>query len=206
MKKVLITSGPTRQYIDTVRFITNDSTGFMGKTLAQAFLKKNFKVKVVTGPVAIKYPVKACVKKVLTADEMYDEVKKSFSSTDVFIFAAAVCDWAVKASPRKIHSKALKISFYPAVDVAKEIGKIKENKISVGFALEDEIDIGRAFKKMREKNFDVIVLNKRSALSSNFTTGILISKKGDAVFFNKIRKENLSELILKEVLKCMKKK
>jgi len=206
MKNVLITSGPTRQYIDTVRFITNTSSGFMGKVLAQSFLKKNFKVKIITGPVTIKYPEKACVKEVLTADEMYDEVKKNFSSTDIFVFAAAVCDWTVKTSPRKIHSRSLKINLYPAVDVAKEIGKIKGKKISVGFALEDEIDVERALKKMRNKNFDLIVLNKKSALSSCFTTGILISKKGDAVFFNKIRKEKLSDLILEEVCKCREKK
>ena len=171
---LLITAGGTREYIDPVRFITNASSGKMGYALAQAALKANHKVTLITTPVDQQSPKAAKIFKVETTDEMFKAVQKHFNRCDCLIMAAAVADYTpVKQAKSKIRktNKPLAIKLKPTVDILKWAGKNKnKNQIVVGFALEDKAVRTRAGKKLREKNLDMIVANRPNAIGSSEST------------------------------------
>jgi len=200
VKEVIITAGPTRQYIDTVRFITNDSSGQQAKRIAEEFIKKKFKVTIVSGPVNIKYPSKCSVIRVVTADEMYKAASKNIKGKAAAVFAAAVCDLKCAASKKKIKKKGFfSLKFTNAVDIAATLsGRAK--CVTAGFALEDSLDADEALRKMREKNFDIIVLNILSALSSKRTSGYIIDRREEEAFmFNDASKKSLAGILCEKI-------
>ncbi|MEO0279161.1 MAG: bifunctional phosphopantothenoylcysteine decarboxylase/phosphopantothenate--cysteine ligase CoaBC, partial [candidate division WOR-3 bacterium] len=156
-KNVLITAGPTREYIDPVRFISNGSSGKMGYSIARCAVNRGANVTLITGPVNIEAPNKATVVKVTSAIEMLDEVTKRREETDIFIFAAAVADYRPKTSYKsklKKEDEEIKtIELEKNPDIAKTIGMIKKsNQVIVGFAAETENLIENAQRKLKEKN------------------------------------------------------
>lgn len=161
---VLITSGPTYEPIDPVRFIGNFSTGKMGSALAECFAKNGANVVFVTGPAKV-LPVHPNIEivKVTTAAEMFDVVNDRFSKSHIAILAAAVADYTPdKVANSKIKRKTdvLSIDLVPTKDIAASIGsKKKRNQLVVGFALETDNEQGNALKKLKAKNLDLIVLN-----------------------------------------------
>ncbi len=138
-KKILITSGPTYEYIDPVRFIGNNSSGKMGIALANDCIKRGASVVLISGPVSIPLPAGAEICKVTSASEMYDAVLKYYSEMDIIIFAAAVADY----TPEEISVKKIKksdndlvIKLKNSTDIAASIGSMKKDgQIFVGFAL-----------------------------------------------------------------------
>ncbi|MFH1353397.1 MAG: phosphopantothenoylcysteine decarboxylase [bacterium] len=199
---VLITAGPTREYIDTVRFITNASSGIMAREIAAVFLKKKYEIRIISGPVSVKFPGGSRVIPVLTASEMYEKVKDNFKWADILFFAAAPCDWKPSArSPVKMRKKKrCKLCLKSTVDIAKRVLRGKSFRVSVGFALEDDLDVPAALKKKAEKKFDFIVLNRRDAISNIETTGFILGD-GTALMFNEISKKNLAEILWEVVCK-----
>lgn len=163
-KKVLITAGPTIEYIDPVRYITNHSSGKMGYALAETLANEGALVTLVSGPTPQKlnHP-NVTVINVSTTKEMYGECLTVFPKTDITILAAAVSDFQpVQFAEQKIKNKktGFSIQLKPTTDIAKEFGKQKnQNQIIVGFALETENEQENAQKKLESKNFDLIVLN-----------------------------------------------
>lgn len=151
-KTVLVTAGPTREYIDPVRFITNASSGLLGYTIAETFSKK-FNVILVSGPTLLKPKKNIKFYQVETSQQMFNVVKKIFSKTDIFIATAAVCDYKIKNFSKtkiKKQNKQLKLSFIPTVDILKYCGKHKtKNQILVGFALETDNGLKNAIKKIK---------------------------------------------------------
>ncbi|MHC4644778.1 MAG: phosphopantothenoylcysteine decarboxylase domain-containing protein [Planctomycetota bacterium] len=170
----LITAGGTREYIDPVRFISNASSGRMGFALVRAALKDGHRVTVIAAPAALRPPVGAGIVEVETAEEMFEAVKRHFPRCDCLIMAAAVSDYTpVRPAKSKIKrsGKALTIKLKPTADILKWAGGHKKrNQIVVGFALEDRDLRANAERKLREKNLDMIVVNRPAAIGAAKST------------------------------------
>ena len=173
-KSFLITSGPTHEPVDAVRFIGNHSSGKMGLELAQNAASKGANVIVISGPVST-YPdhPNINVVKVQSAIEMYEATKKYHKENDVVIFAAAVSDFAPEKTfdkKRKREEGDFTIKLKENPDIARELGKVKgKNQLHIGFALETHNEKEYALKKLKEKNFDWIVLNSMQDSGAGFS-------------------------------------
>jgi phosphopantothenoylcysteine synthetase/decarboxylase len=178
-KTVLITAGPTREYLDPVRFISNASSGKLGISIAKVF-KKKFKVILICGPTGVKPPKDVKTVFVETSQAMFHKVKKFFPKCDIFISTAAVADY----KPKKFVSKKIKktnkpytLVLEPTVDILHYCGKHKlKTQLLVGFALETDHGIKNAIKKLVEKNLDYIILNPKQSLNSDYITATIIDK------------------------------
>lgn len=171
-KNILITSGPTQESIDPVRFIGNHSTGKMGASIAYEFANRGAKVTFVSGPVG-HYPNHPNIEvtKVQSAEEMFAASKEVYPKTDIAVFTAAVADYRPKeVAPSKIKKKenALEITLVPNPDIAKELGTAKKHQFTVGFALETDEEEVNALHKMKSKNLDMIVLNSLNHQGAGF--------------------------------------
>ncbi|MEM6522833.1 MAG: bifunctional phosphopantothenoylcysteine decarboxylase/phosphopantothenate--cysteine ligase CoaBC [Bacteroidota bacterium] len=172
-KKILITAGPTYEAIDPVRFIGNNSSGKMGYAIARQAAKLGGKVHLVSGPSAeIANHPGITVEKVNSAEEMFNACLNQFESADVSVLAAAVADYKPSTiAPQKIkkQSDSLNIDLIRTRDIAAELGTKKTNgQLIVGFALETENEIENARKKIKTKNFDLIVLNSLNDSGAGF--------------------------------------
>ncbi|GAB6166528.1 phosphopantothenoylcysteine decarboxylase [Thermostilla marina] len=175
--RVLITSGPTREYLDPVRYLSNASSGRMGAALAEAFLKAGHEVVVVSGPVHIRYPEDARVVSVVTTDEMLDAVRREFVACDGMIGAAAPCDYRPATySSRKIskRGRGWQLELIETPDILADLGTEKGDRWIVGFALETEKLHEHALAKLVRKNCDLIVVNRAEAIDAVSTeVGVL---------------------------------
>ena len=163
-KKVLITAGPTKEFIDPVRYITNASSGKMGYALAEVARDFGAEVHLLSGPVSLTPPngnVNTTI--IQTAKEMYETAAASFKDVDIAIFTAAVADYAPKTiATQKIKKQgdSMRLELVKTHDIAAELGKLKKkHQFTVGFALETENELQHAKEKLKSKNFDMIVLN-----------------------------------------------
>ena len=162
-KRVLITSGPTHEPIDPVRYIANRSSGKQGHAIARAAAEAGAEVTLVSGPVAIADPPGVKVVRVETARDMLAAVEKSMP-TDVFIAAAAVADWRVEAAGEKIKKGAggpPKLGLVENPDILATIAARKEGRprLVVGFAAETEKVVEHAMAKLARKKCDLVVAN-----------------------------------------------
>ena len=196
--KVLISAGPTREYIDPVRFISNPSTGKMGYLIAEYAKKKGFDVILVSGPTYLKPPEGVKLIKVETAEEMQKEILKNFPKVDLLIMAAAVSDWRpfrkFKNKLKRKNQWTLKL--IPNPDILKSVAKIKkESQKVVGFALETEDIIKNAEKKLKEKKLDLIIGNTPDFFGKGKKSDVwFIFKDGKVINF-KIKKEQIPSKI-----------
>ena len=169
--RILITAGGTREYIDPVRFISNASSGKMGYALARTAIKAGHKVTLITAPTALKPPGQAKLVKVETAAQMFKAVKKHLESCDCLIMAAAVTDYTpVRPAKTKIKrtGKSMTVKLKPTPDILKwAASRKKKTQIVVGFALEDKAVRTHAQKKLKDKNLDMIVVNKPTAIGAD---------------------------------------
>lgn len=170
MAHIVITSGPTRQYLDPVRYLTNASSGRMGTALAQAALDLGHEVTVVSGPVNIEYPSKAKVSWVTTTQEMLEEARIAFTNADGLIGAAAPCDYMpehVETSKLQKNGNELTLHLKETPDI---VATLAANKLSkqwvVAFALETQDIRFRAIVKLSRKACDMIVSNSAQAMNS----------------------------------------
>jgi phosphopantothenoylcysteine decarboxylase/phosphopantothenate--cysteine ligase len=191
-KTVLITSGPTEEPIDPVRFIGNRSSGKMGAALAQVAVELGARVRIVSGPVALTYPKPANVIPVTTAEEMFKAVESEFDQSDIAIFAAAVADYrprSVADEKMKKGSNTLNIELEPTRDILASFGpKKKPGQLVIGFALETENEIENARVKLEKKNCDLIVLNSLKNQGAGFAVD---TNKVTFVSHNKTREFEL---------------
>lgn len=170
MAKILITSGPTREYLDPIRFISNQSSGRMGSALAAAAIDFGHDVCVVSGPVQVSYPEAAEVVSIETTSEMQDAVIEHFPSCDGMIAAAAPCDFRPKVfadSKMKKTGDGINVEFTETSDILATVSREKRtDQWAVGFALETDNGIENAMKKLIEKQLNLIVLNGPDAMNS----------------------------------------
>lgn len=163
-KKILLTAGPTYEKIDPVRFIGNYSTGKMGFALAEEFAGRGAEVTLIAGPVELQ-TVHPSIHRinVESAGEMFDQVMKRASESDIVVSCAAVADFTPKSKSEtklKRGSDDLILKLEPTHDIAAELGRRKkEGQILVGFALETNDEQCNALLKLKKKNLDLIVLN-----------------------------------------------
>lgn len=209
-KKVLITSGPTQEALDPVRFISNHSSGKMGAALADSFASQGAKVHLILGKGA-KKPQHASIQihSVTSAAEMYEAAANLHPQADIAVFAAAVADYAPKhVAEEKIKKagEAMTIELVKNVDIAYSLGKEKgHHQIHVGFALETENEEFHAKEKLGKKNFDLIVLNSMREEGAGFQKDTnkvrIFSKDGSEVNSEVLPKEKIADLILERIKK-----
>lgn len=170
MARILITSGPTRQYLDPVRYLTNASSGQMGCALAEAALQQGHEVVIVSGPVELAYPPAAEVLRVVSTEEMLQAAQAVFPRCDGLIGAAAPCDYRpVVVSQGKIQKtgQPLVLHLVETPDVVATLAASKSpRQWVVGFALETDDARFRALAKAEKKSCDLMVLNGPTAMHS----------------------------------------
>ena len=161
-KKILITSGPTQEPIDDVRFITNRSSGKMGVALAKAALLMGAEVTMIAGPQEARIPLQLTVIRVRTALEMLGAMKGQAPQHDWIIGAAAVADYRLEnPSPGKLRrsESSLQISLIPNPDIIAEAARLAPNARVIGFAAEPSTDLSIAKEKIRKKSLFAIAAN-----------------------------------------------
>lgn len=211
--RVLITAGPTYEKIDPVRFIGNYSSGKMGIAITKECLKRNIEVELILGPVSESlyndiHSDLLHITHVESANEMYEACMNIYPKCNVAILSAAVADFTPEiVSDQKIKRKGeMTIHLIPTKDIAASLGKIKENRILVGFALETNDEEVNAIDKMKRKNFDFIVLNSLQDKGAGFrhdTNKItIIDKEKKTVFPLKTKTECASDIIDKMLEYC----
>lgn len=185
MARILITSGPTRQYLDPVRYLTNASSGRMGSALAEAMLAAGHEVVVVSGPVEIAYPPAAQVVNVVSTEEMLSACRDLFPACDGLVGVAAPCDYRpVRVAEGKIQKtgQPLELHLIETPDVVATLGAEKKpGQWLVGFALETDDQRLRALAKLEKKSCDLMVLNGPQAMNALTTEVELLDKQGQVV-------------------------
>ena len=154
-KRLLVTAGPTIEFIDPVRGITNFSSGKMGYSIAQAAVEMGAEVTLVSGPTALTQPLGATLIPVVSAQEMLDAVMQHISGQDIFISVAAVADYRPgKTSTQKIKKKDqnLMLELVPNIDILSSVSAMENPPFCVGFAAESENLMEYAEKKRLQKN------------------------------------------------------
>ena len=170
-KKILVSAGPTYEFIDPVRFIGNHSSGKMGFAIAEEAASRGASVTLITGPVHLTTPEQVYRKDVVSAEEMKNSILHYFDDSDVLIMAAAVADYKPKVvSDEKIKKKnaELSLELVKTDDILKEIVKNKKQQFVVGFALETNNEQENAKQKLVHKNLDAIVLNSLNDTGAGF--------------------------------------
>lgn len=211
-KKIIVTAGPTIESVDPMRYITNRSTGKMGYSIANEAIKRGADVTLISGPTNLTPPqnLKKLVK-IESAQDMYDAVINNLDENDVIIKSAAVADYKPKNYSNKKIKKSdddLVIELDRNKDIAYEIGKIKNNKILVGFAAETNDLLENATNKIKKKNLDFIVANDLTKEGAGFgvDTNIvkIIDKEGNITDYPKMKKEEVANVILDKVKSLLK--
>ncbi|MEE8573926.1 MAG: bifunctional phosphopantothenoylcysteine decarboxylase/phosphopantothenate--cysteine ligase CoaBC [Thermodesulfobacteriota bacterium] len=203
---VLVTAGPTREMIDPVRFLSNPSTGWMGYALASAAKRRGAKVILISGPTQKDSPPGIDAIQIESAAEMQAAVKEEYPSSTVVIMCAAVADYRPSSAHKekiKKEKKKLTVEFDRTVDILKELGKNKDDRVLVGFALETEHMIENATKKLKEKHLDMVVANGPKALSSPVNEVAIVTMEGEEAhseIMPELTKEELSNKILDRII------
>ena len=203
MAHVLITSGPTRQFIDPVRYLTNASSGYMGACLANACLTQGHKVTIVSGPVHLDYPDAATVVPVITTNEMLQAATTLFAEVDGVIGVAAPCDYSPEiVSDTKLQKTGdgLTLHLRETPDVIATLGSRKrKDQWVVGFALETDDQRFRALRKLEAKCCDLIVLNGPTAMNSSTNAIEILDASGEVLLQQHDTKQNIANAILETI-------
>ncbi len=200
--RILITAGPTREYIDPVRYVSNASSGRIGAALAAAALAQGHCVTLVCGPVAFEPPAVDELVRVTSAAEMLDAVAARFDACDVFIAAAAVADYRPAArADRKVKKSEGKITLElePTADILAEMSRRKAGQVLVGFCLESEDLAARARGKLKAKGLDLVVANSPEAIAADRQDALLIARDGACERLTQVTKEDLAARVLAAV-------
>jgi phosphopantothenoylcysteine decarboxylase/phosphopantothenate--cysteine ligase len=203
MAHILITSGPTRQYVDPVRYLTNASSGRMGHGLAWAALERGHQVTVISGPVALRYPRSAQVIDVVTTEEMMDAAREVFPDCDGLIGAAAPCDYRPERVARQKIAKTgdpLLLRLVETPDIVATLGAEKRtDQWVVGFALETTDPHFRAITKLEKKRCDLIVLNGPAAMNAMDNDVEILDSRGEVIRQLSGSKERVAKGIVREI-------
>ena len=202
--KALVTAGPTREYIDPVRYISNESSGKQGYEIAIALNKLGIRTTLISGPSNLASPKGIKVKKIISADEMFNEVKKTLP-VDLAVCTAAVADFKPAGKNKnKIKKDKLKfksINFINNNDILDFLSKNNRNrpKIVAGFSAETKNVIKNSTQKMKDKNCDLIFANdvskKEIGFNSDFNKVSMIDQKGNIKIIPKNKKSFIANKI-----------
>ena len=207
-KKILVSAGPTYEFIDPVRFIGNHSSGKMGFAIAEEAASRGASVTLITGPVHLTTPEQVYRKDVVSAEEMKNAILHYFDDSDVLIMAAAVADYKPKVvSDEKIKKKnaELSLELVKTDDILKEIVKNKKQQFVVGFALETNNEQENAKQKLVHKNLDAIVLNSLNDTGAGFghdTNKVTIITANEEITYTLKSKKEVAVDILNFIEGC----
>ncbi|MCF6192761.1 MAG: bifunctional phosphopantothenoylcysteine decarboxylase/phosphopantothenate--cysteine ligase CoaBC [Kangiellaceae bacterium] len=209
-KRVLITAGPTVEAIDPVRYISNHSSGKMGYALAQAAVSAGAKVTLVSGPVSLIAPEGLSLKQVVSAADMFTEVKAQLSSCDLFIGCAAVADYtATKVAEQKIKKDAneMQLSLTKNPEILSWVASQKNRPFVVGFAAESQKLEAFAAQKLKNKNLDMICANDIGAKHTGFNSDnnkiLILDKDGGKLELATASKLSIATDIIKTISEKM---
>ena len=203
-KKVLVTAGPTREYLDPVRFITNRSSGKMGYAIAEVAHQRGAEVILISGPVSIEAPIGISPIFIQTTNELYQAVMSKVDSVDVIIMAAAVADYQAKSVAdqkikKSLATNELTLLLQPTIDIAADLGKKKKKEqILITFAAETENLTENAKRKLKSKNCDLVVANDITDPEAGFdleTNVVTLIDKEDSYQLPVMSKKKVAENI-----------
>jgi phosphopantothenoylcysteine decarboxylase/phosphopantothenate--cysteine ligase len=197
--RFLITAGPTREFLDPVRYISNRSSGKMGYAIAEAARSISPHVILVSGPTALTPPRNVEFVAVTTAQEMADTVWSRFENADICIMAAAVCDFRPKnTAAQKLKKSAFAgtLALEPTPDILAELGRRKQKQVLIGFAVETEDMESQARRKLAQKQLDFIVANDAGAFDATTNRVTLIANDGKIKRFSEMPKIDLAAIIV----------
>ena len=207
--KALVTAGPTREYIDPVRYISNESSGKQGHEIAEALSRLGIETTLITGPTNLVSNKNIKTKKIITASEMFETVKKNLP-VDIAVCAAAVTDFKpIYKSKSKLKKDNLKFKSFELqknVDIVEFLGKNNKHrpKIVIGFAAETENLDKNALSKLKQKNCDIIIANdvskKDSGFNSDYNRVSIIDNSGKIKVVKKNKKSFIANIIADIIL------
>ena len=210
-KVITITAGPTREQIDPVRFISNNSSGKMGYALAEAAIELGASVNLVSGPVSLNADKSINLYKVNSASEMSESVNKFMKSSDIFIGCAAVSDFKpLEYSSIKIKKEDLvnpEIELEMNTDILSNVANTYKSSFVVGFAAETSDVANNAKKKLKTKNLDMIISNDVSDKSIGFDVDeneVNVITLNETIFLKRDKKIRIAREILKIIAKNIK--
>jgi len=202
-KTITITAGPTREQIDPVRYISNNSSGKMGYALADAARLQGANVNLVSGPVSLTANKGINLFKINSADEMLNKVFECMESSDIFISCAAVADFKPtnysNTKIKKEDSENLEINLQKNHDILSEVSKRHSSAYIVGFAAETSNVNDNANKKLNSKNLNMIISNDVSDKSIGFDSDdneVHVITKNETIFLKKNKKIKIAREIL----------
>ncbi len=204
----IVTTGPTREYIDPVRFISNESSGKQGYEIALELSRLGIKTTLISGPTNINYNNEIKVKKVTSGKEMFDAVKRTLP-TDIAVCSAAVSDFKPLTRKKQKIKKKLKleeIKLEHNPDILEFLGKNNryKPKLLVGFSAETENIINNSMEKMQNKLCDIMVANdvskKGVGFNTDFNEVIIIDKKGNTEKVKKSSKRFIASIVARKIM------
>lgn len=212
-KSIVVTAGRTEEPLDPIRYLSNRASGKMGYAIAQEAYERGAKVTLISGPSNLPPPSGLNFIPVRTAQEMLSAVSSAFKKADALIMSAAVSDFSpTLISKEKIKKgrKEIVLKLKHTVDILKEMGKQKRQKILVGFSLETEDEIKNAKRKLAEKNLDLIVVNNPNVPGAGFEVDTnqvtLIDKRGKIEKLPLLSKKEVAGKILDKVSLLLRKR
>ena len=204
--RFLVTAGPTREFLDPIRYISNRSSGRMGYAIANAARAISSRVTLVSGPTALQPPDVAEFVSVTTAQEMAEAVWSRFDAVDICIMAAAVCDFR----PRKLATSKIKKSAFSGVleleatpDILAELGRRKKSQVLIGFAAETDDIENQAREKLARKKLDFITANDSSAFDGETSRVVFIGREGKIERLSEMPKVEIAKLIVERAVRLI---
>lgn len=197
--RILVTAGPTREFFDTVRFISNPSSGKMGYALARAAKRRGHDVVLVSGPVALKPVAGVEMVHVVSAAEMGRACKRAFVDCDAVVMTAAVCDYRPEYRldhKLKKRARMRPMKLLPTEDILAGMGRRKARRVLIGFAMEDHSARRNAESKLRRKRLDAILLNGPENIGGNRASMELLLAGGEWETWSPASKESVATKVI----------
>jgi phosphopantothenoylcysteine decarboxylase/phosphopantothenate--cysteine ligase len=205
---ILITAGPTREPLDPVRYISNRSSGKMGYALAEAAASRGAKVILISGPVHLADPAGAETVHVQTALEMRERVLEHVAEATMIVKAAAVADYHLSQVPtQKVKKTAMRhtLDLDPTPDILAEVGRIKGDRLLIGFAAETDNLVAEARRKLSTKNCDMVVANLVNQSGTGFESDLnkvtLVTRAGETLDLPEASKREIADRIFDHALR-----
>ncbi|OGR83552.1 MAG: hypothetical protein A2636_01375 [Elusimicrobia bacterium RIFCSPHIGHO2_01_FULL_64_10] len=207
-KKVLLTVGPTREYLDSVRYLSNASSGRMGLALARALSALGAGVEIVSGP-GVAVPRRFRSVRVRSARDMFSRVRERFGRADVFISAAAVSDFRparrISGKMSRSGGRSARVELRPNPDILDWAGGRKGRRVVVGFALEGRGGLRRASWKMARKRCDLLILNGPETMESERIRPTILRPGARPRALGLMTKERCARAICREIIRLVQK-
>jgi len=198
----LVTAGPTREFIDDIRYVSNLSSGRMGYALAAAAGDAGHDVILISGPCTLPAPAGAELISIVSADQMREAVLNSLPKADIIVMCAAVADYRpARRIPGKMKKgpDVMSLELVKTPDILAELGTLEAKKFLVGFALEAENALENARAKMASKKADMIVLNSPAAIGAETSAVQVLTPDGGATRIGPAAKEIIAAKLIKTI-------